>query len=164
MTTQTYSGFIPEKDQLVFAFYKGRGNLVDRIIRWGTRSIYSHVELIFPDGQWFSTSTDEFDMKVRFAYKSPILSDWEFVIITVGEIAGLRARLMANQLVGRSYDWVGILFSKIFNRNIHDKDRYSCDEVCAKVGRIAGIARLQNVIPNRLNPGLLHQILTKKES
>ena len=39
------------------AFYKGRGNWKNKIIRWWTKSKYSHAELILPDEiTWVSIS------------------------------------------------------------------------------------------------------------
>ena len=31
------------------AFYKGKGNWINKIIRWWTRSNYSHAELVLPN-------------------------------------------------------------------------------------------------------------------
>ena len=39
------------------AFYKGRGGWTHKIIRWWTKSPYSHAELIMPDDKtWISIS------------------------------------------------------------------------------------------------------------
>ena len=43
--------------EIKLAFYKGKGNWKNKVIRWWTKSPYSHVELILPDGDtWVSIS------------------------------------------------------------------------------------------------------------
>lgn len=37
------------------AFYKGEGDWVDKVVRWWTKSQYSHVEVIVGD-TWYSSS------------------------------------------------------------------------------------------------------------
>ena len=39
-----------KKMEIKVAFYKGTGDLFNKIVRWWTKSPYSHAELILPDG------------------------------------------------------------------------------------------------------------------
>ena len=43
---------------VTLAFYRGRGDLLDRVIRWVTRSPYSHVEIIALTGQHDGTARE----------------------------------------------------------------------------------------------------------
>ena len=62
------------------AFYKGPGDWKNKIIRWWTKSPYSHAELIMPDNfTWIGispllTSTVSARKKVDFD-----LDNWDFV-------------------------------------------------------------------------------------
>ena len=42
---------------LMIAFYKGSDGWIHRVIRWWTKSQFSHAELVMPDGvTWISIS------------------------------------------------------------------------------------------------------------
>ena len=42
--------------KIKIAFYAGEGNYINRIIKWWTKSPYSHAELIMPDNTWIGIS------------------------------------------------------------------------------------------------------------
>lgn len=60
------------------AFYKGKGNLFNRFIRFWDAGPYSHCELVFPDGLSASASWQD-GRKVRGKYIDFNQAHWDFV-------------------------------------------------------------------------------------
>jgi hypothetical protein len=122
------------------AFYVGKGNLIDRIIRWRTKSKYSHVELIFdgiPGGDrsevynnlWFSSSPR--DGGVRIKSVSPQKSSWEFVKIpsTIEQECDCFER--AIEIKGRKYDFIGAILGAGLKIRVENPRRFFCCEAAA---------------------------------
>jgi hypothetical protein len=107
------------------AFYKGKGTIVDKAIRWWTGSNYSHVELVI-NGLWYSTSPR--DLCVRCKNIIPDSDHWDFVEVNISR--GFPHFFRTTK--GHKYDWLGIFFSQFFAFNIEDKKRWFCSEWCAK--------------------------------
>lgn len=55
------------------AFYKAKGDWVDKVIRWWTSSKYSHCEVVIGD-EWFSSSPRDggVNAKIRLEFKKPL--------------------------------------------------------------------------------------------
>lgn len=117
------------------AFYKGKGTWLDAVIRWVTRSPYSHVELILDptdkgnDGEslCFSSSARDGGVRVKRIKLNPDHWDIQTIEWPVGDHI---ERLFAN-LAGSKYDYWGLLFSQFFNWRRHSKTRWFCSEVIA---------------------------------
>ena len=117
------------------AFYKGKGTCLDAVIRWVTRSPYSHVELILDptdkgnDGAslCFSSSARDGGVRVKRIELNPDHWDIQEIEWPVGDHI---ERLFAN-LAGSKYDYWGLLFSQFFNWRRHSKTRWFCSEVIA---------------------------------
>lgn len=108
------------------AFYKAEGTLFDHAIRWRTRSIYSHVELVIgPD--WYTSSPR--DGGVRRKEIIPKDGRWDFVPVEV-EIERV-IRLYARTQ-GQGYDWLGIAGHAIGIPRIHSAGRWTCSEWVAE--------------------------------
>ena len=130
------------------AFYKGKGDITDKLIRWWTKSPYSHVELVV-DGWWYSTSPR--DLRVRAKRIVPKKDHWDFVEVEVDE--DWLYEVFAKTR-GAKYDWLGIFFTQIVDLNIHSKSRYFCVEWCAFINKIPK--------PHRYNPGTLYNYVKGK--
>jgi len=114
------------------AFYKGEGTIVDGLIRWWTKSEYSHVELVV-DGLWYSTSPR--DQKIRSKYINPKPENWDYVDVTVDAD---RLEELFNRTKGAKYDWTGIALSQFLPLNVHSRDRWFCSEFCAEALGLEG--------------------------
>ena len=70
--------------KLKIAFYKGKGNFINAIVRWWTNSIYSHAELILPDdATWIGISPF---IKSQVTHRIVIeydYSKWDFIEIEI---------------------------------------------------------------------------------
>jgi hypothetical protein len=134
------------------AFYKGTHaglpGIYNRLVRWWTRSPYSHVELILP-AFGSAASSSAMDGGVRFKAIDFDAALWDFVDLPADLSDGAEAWF--NQHYGDGYDYLG---------NVHfvlsavgdDKRKWFCSEAVA--------AALGMPNPERFDPGTLHAALT----
>ena len=129
------------------AFYKAEGTLVDKVIRWWTRSNYSHVELVI-DGLWYSSSPR--DGGVR---KATIVAkdNWDLVEVEVEE-AWVEDLYRTTEKCG--YDFKGILGNEILPFRVHSESKYYCSEWCAEA------LRLEDTL---VSPEKLYQLVAERE-
>ena len=131
------------------AFYKCEGNIVDKLIRWWTKSEYSHVELIIGD-YWYSISPrDTYVRKKIIDYKE---DHWDIIDIDARYSPGY-ALLFYEKIKGSKYDWAGILLSQVLPLNVHDRKRWFCSEF------VAATLKIDN--PNRYSPEDLYKFITE---
>lgn len=133
------------------AFYRstrpGIPGIYNRLVRWWTRSAYSHSELIFGDGM--SASSSFADGGVRFKHIDFDPMHWDFVDLAGDESA---ARQWFADRVGAGYDlWGNVGFILGWIRD--DPDKYSCAESVA--------AALGYPESWRYSPAILHAVTTQ---
>jgi len=112
------------------ALYKGTRpgikGIYNRLVRWWTRSPYSHCELVFSDGVAASSSLE--DGGVRFKMIAFDAARWDFIDLPA-ELES-RARAWFEQHVGKKYDVIGNLqFIIACIPDSHDK--WFCSEAVA---------------------------------
>jgi hypothetical protein len=156
---------LPATTNVRIVLFKGPGSFVDTLIRWWTQSPYSHCELVFTDGTWFSTDTAE-PQHVRLlppeqtpATLDPVafLANYDVIRIPMSEANEAKMRTWATSVVGAAYDWAGIYFSQVLNLGWHTATRYFCGEVDTEALEVGGVPfTLQ---PQRYNPGRLAKTL-----
>lgn len=111
------------------AFYKGRGTVFDRAIRWWQRGPYSHVEAVLrsnPDGTAECASSVP-GTGVRIASISLPASDWD-VLEVVADVEAVRAWFLNH--VGAGYDWLGI-FGFVVRPFRDEPGHFFCSEAIA---------------------------------
>lgn len=142
-------------DRITLAFYRAPGNGFDRLIRFWTSSIYSHVELVGgqgtdEQGDWFAGySSSPRDGGVRRAIIRVQDGHWDFVTIP-GDSE--KAEAFIRDRIGARYDWLGAIGGAGFRLPIGGRRRWFCSEIVAHaIGRpdLGG-----------LDPGQLHQKIT----
>lgn len=125
------------------AFYKGTGDWKDSLIRFWTRSIYSHVEIVY-DGYWYSISPRD---NIVYKRKMDITEEnWDLFEI---EIDSEHLENLYQRTKNMKYDWIGIIFSQIIPLRIDRSNNYICSEWCAE-----GL-KISPKISNRFSPGKL---------
>nr|WP_314586993.1 hypothetical protein [uncultured Pseudomonas sp.] len=129
------------------ALYKAPGDLVDRAVRFWTRSIYSHCELVLADGRFVSSSPR--DGGVRAKCIEPAQIAWDFVALPWVKQEDVEAALKREG--GAGYDWVGIIGSQLLPVGIHSRRRWFCSEFC---GAVMGLEK-----PERYSPGELAELV-----
>jgi hypothetical protein len=139
------------------AFYKGTHagvpGIYNRLVRWWTRSPYSHVELIFFDGSAGidsqAASASYMDGGVRFKWITFDPALWDFVDLP--EALASQALAWFSSHEGDAYDLLGNLHF-ILEPVGDDKRKWFCSEAVA--------AALGMPDPARFDPGTLHAALT----
>jgi hypothetical protein len=136
------------------AFYKDKGNLIDSIIRWFTKSKYSHVEMIVKD-MWISSSAAYGGVHIKELKE---LSDsYDYVEI---EVDGRKLKKVLNFIEenkSSKYDYLGVLFGNVFNDKTEDKSKYFCSEMMVIILKIFEFDKVSKLIPSKTNPGELYK-------
>jgi hypothetical protein len=136
------------------AFYKGKGKFIDKLIKWWTKSPYSHCELMFPDDRMFSS--DAWSGGVRYN-KNYNLANWDIVETPITQIE-LRSLIeWCDWKNGSAYDWWGTL-SFILPFVHESKKKWFCSELCAAgliwISKLPSTTKISN-----LDPGELYKLL-----
>lgn len=134
------------------AFYKEKGHIVDYIIRFVTKSKYSHCEILFPDGSMFSS--DAWSGGVRFIGKDEYnLSNWDIIYISLSEAQLAELIKFCYFKESKEYDWKGVIaFIIPFIRQ--DYNKWFCSELVGAALKFIGIFKSTFKI-HKLSPGKL---------
>ena len=153
--------------KLKIAFYKGKGNFINAIVRWWTNSIYSHAELILPDdATWIGISPF---IKSQVTHRIVIeydYSKWDFIEI---EITPEQLDVIMDfyeDTRGDGYDWTGMLLSQFSPCRIKHRKRWYCSEWIAYALRIACVFDWRTIrIYDRkdLSPAVLYNLVHRIE-
>ena len=108
------------------ALYKGEGNWVNSLIRWKTKSVYSHCEIVI-DG-WMYSSTIR-DGGVRCKIASLPEDHWDIIQINFNN--GESVLKHYSDTKGRPYGWLDLIKGQIFKTNSSDSKGDFCSEWCA---------------------------------
>lgn len=131
------------------AFYKGKRRLFNRLVAWWDRGPYSHMELVYEDGQ--AASSSFMDSGVRFKSIQFDDSRWDFVELP-GEL--FDADFSRNWFLihlGKKYDFAGLIRFAI-GAIPERKRKFFCSEAC--------LASLGISEPWRFTPNAAHALLT----
>ena len=150
------------------AFYKGKGSWKNRVIRWWTKSKYSHAELVMPDNfTWISISpllTSKVQSRINTDFNPEI---WELVSIEVSAEQVQVINDFFEETKGCKYDWIGMILSQFLPCKIKHRHRWYCSEWISYALRIACIIDWRKIrIYERkdLSPAALHQLLMDCEN
>ena len=148
--------------RIKIAFYKGRGDWRNKIIRWWTKSLYSHAELVLPDNKtWLSISPI---LTSRVSAREKTEHDpekWDFLEF---EVSSEQLQIISNffdDTKGCQYDWIGMIASQFLPFAIKRREKWYCSEWIAYALRIAGVFHWREIkIYDRcdLSPGVLYRI------
>lgn len=129
------------------AFYKARyGDWVDKVISFVTFSRYSHCELVFPNGEFASSSPRDGGIRIKTIEQDV---KWEiFDVHTTMNENEIRKWFEENG--SDTYDWIGAIMS-VFGIMIKREDKKFCSYVCAL---------MLGMYP-AVTPGKLYKLLTK---
>lgn len=108
------------------ALYKGKGKFGNGLVRWWTRSQYSHCEMVV-DGVSYSSSI--MDGGVRS--KVITFDDQKWDLMTLPESMGQRVIEYFEATKGQSYSWIDLIRSQLFNRSHDEPEAAFCSDWCA---------------------------------
>jgi len=129
---------------ITLAFYKGRGRFWDWVVRLATLSKYSHVELVFPSGQWVSSSARDGGVRAKRIHAKP--GHWDYIALPPSP-----ALVAAYGQVpfGAKYDWLGAFCTVLCPFRAEKRKRWFCSELAA---HLVGAPK-----PWRMTPARLHR-------
>ena len=136
-----------------------------RVIRWWTRSEYSHAELIMPSGAWVSISPF-LAKRVQSRAEPEEDGEWDFIDIEVTEKKIESLKRFYDLTKGQKYDWVGMILSQLLPFHIKARGRWYCSEWITYALRISGILKWDKVqIYDQadLSPQKLYELLTQND-
>ena len=149
--------------KIKIAFYKGKGDILNGIVRWWTKSVYSHAELVLPDGvSWIGISPF---LKSKVASRKKLLidhSEWDFITLNVTKEQFDIILEFFEDTEGHRYDWLGMLLSQFLPCKIKHKKRWYCSEWIAYALRIACVFdwRIIKIYDRKdLSPAILHDLV-----
>jgi len=153
------------------AFFKGGEGILHRVIRWWTKSKYSHAELIMPDGKtWISISpflSARVSARIKGTIENP--EKWDYLDFNlswrepVEEYQLIQLYRFIDMTQGSKYDWTGMLVSQICPYLVKRRDKWYCSEWIAHAlvnSRIVMWDDLRLYETPNLSPGKLHEILS----
>lgn len=138
------------------AFYKGKGQILDKVIKWFTGGNFSHVEILFKDGICFSSSTRDKGIGCRFKQIDMDDGKWGIIDVEVPDESEEAVRDWCTTQLACKYDFIGIIGFAItpFRNSMQSDKRWYCSEIVAE-GLRRGNTKYDN-IPKRINPSMLH--------
>ncbi len=132
------------------AFYKdnrpGLAGIYNRLVRWWTKSDYSHVELVLSTGLSWSASYDDGGVRAKYIDFDP--DKWDFIDLPAHLEPAAETWFEAHN--GARYDLLGNLQFVVAPVN-HANGRWFCSEAVA--------AALGFPDPWRFTPGTLASVL-----
>ena len=145
------------------AFFKGKGDWKNAVVRWWTRSEYSHADLVLPDGiTWVGISPFIKSAVAKRISLGHNPAEWEFIDIQVSEEQYSVIMDFFQETCGQKYDWVGMLCSQFLPFKIKHKRRWYCSEWIAYALRIACIydwRKMRMYDRKDLSPAALYEII-----
>lgn len=127
-------------------FYKASaGDWKDKLVSAWTFGPYSHCELYFPETNLcYSCSPRE--NCVRYKEIDIHSGHWDILEVPINV-----DKTSCDNLLGKKYDWEGLIFTQIFPFKIQNPNEWFCSELCAFE---FGISK-----PYRFNPNGLYRKL-----
>lgn len=130
--------------------FRGRG-AVSALIRWQTRSVYSHAAILMPDGRiveaWQGAGV-----------RTTTLSDWQgidrFAVPSLTDAQWRAASTFALRQVGQGYDYAGVA-RFLSRRDTPENGRWFCSELVFAAIQHAGLNLLERIPPAEVSPGHL---------
>jgi uncharacterized protein YycO len=130
--------------------FRGRG-LASTLIRWQTRSPYSHAALRLPDGRIIE-SWQTAGVRIQ------TLADWQgidiFAVRGMGPSHWYVALNYATAQIGFSYDWLSVA-RFVTRRRTGADHRWFCSELVFASLAYAGVRLLERIDPAAVSPGHL---------
>lgn len=113
------------------ALYKGKGLIGNALIRWWTRSPYSHCELVV-DGVAYSSSLMDKGVRAKRIDFKP--EHWDMLELP----ESMRQKVLDyyEATKGQRYSWLDLIRSQIFNGNADEEGAAFCSEWCAAAIRL----------------------------
>jgi hypothetical protein len=147
---------------LRLAFKLGSANVlkhpIDAIIDWRTNSTICHAELLFENGETFST-----ELRVGARYTNGTqLAPHEWDLVDIGPLDEAVIRERCDLLRGKPYDAIGLVAYLFDCKDPDACERSFCAMLCVQIlQQTAGI--FQFAAPSTISPGELYLMAKSRE-
>ena len=108
------------------ALYKGKGTIGSALVRWWSKSQYSHCELVVGDLAYSSSIRDGGVRSKRIDFRP---ESWDFVELPWADPAAVLQQYQYT--AGRPYGWLDLIRSQVFNRPGNERGDF-CSEWCTR--------------------------------
>lgn len=108
------------------AFYKGKGLIGNALVRWWTRSPYSHCELVV-GGIWYSSSLMDGGVRGKVITYNP--DHWD--LVTLPDELAPQILAYYELTKGYRYSWLDLIRSQLFNSTADEAGASFCSDWCA---------------------------------
>lgn len=133
-----------------------RGNAwISKLIRWQTRSVYSHAGVVLPDGKFIESR----EGKGVLEHDQLVVANNEevdlFHVMVSDDQALLLSRFLRSQL-GKPYDWT--MVARFITREQETRSstgKWFCSELVFAAFLEANVELLRDTHPWEVSPGLL---------
>jgi hypothetical protein len=145
--------------QIQVAFFKAGDSIPDKLIKFWTKSQYSHVEILI-EGFSYDANT-KLGLR-KYARDSYDLEQWDVISLDVEislENLGKIERFIKNQ-IGLKYDWRGIFLSQFVNIGLDSDNKWFCSEFVTKILQLFLIEETLDEKPNKISPEKLSELLS----
>jgi len=133
---------------------------IDNIIKWWTGSKYYHTEIIIDNRILVGAQAGE-GVYIKEVIDKPELYDIIELDIhaTAKQITIIEN--WVNSLVGKKYDYLGIIMSQILPARIDSPNRWFCSELSTKILQLFVVKQVITLTPNMVSPGKLYNTIVK---
>lgn len=141
--------------------FRGRG-VISALVRWQTRSIYSHSAILLPDGRILEAWQGS-GVRIRDLPSGGGIEHFKVKGITPAQWR--QAIAFGRDQLGKGYDYVSVL-RFVSRRNAPENGRWFCSELVAAALQVAGLPFLSRVDPAEVSPAMLSwsPLLIREES
>lgn len=145
------------------AFYKGPGNWITWLIRKITRGPYSHVLLLFSDGEGFSSSghfkpASAYGVRYKNVSDQAVDNYFDLVPVWTTESQETSLRKECNKYVGQSFNWKGLINYLYPFKYSRPEGKWYCTEICLHTLQSCGLLL---GLPSHTSPNQLYKEVTK---
>lgn len=132
-------------------------SLISKLIRWQTRSEYSHASIILEDGTHYEAREGRGVLRhSEFTLTNPTEKVDRFAVTTFSETEYRDLWVFLEAQVGKGYDWT-MVARFVSRRQETRKSRglWFCSELVFAAFKSAGVPLLRGTEPWEVSPGLL---------
>ena len=129
--------------------FSREATLGSAIIRWNTRSPWSHVDIVQPDGRLLGARLEGGVQSRPAGYAHFTATEHYGIPLTDASTELFHA--LARQQIGKAYDWSAIL-GLAFYRNWHDPGRWFCSELVAWLAQSVQYPLVRVAHDDRITP------------
>jgi hypothetical protein len=135
--------------------------LAAKVIKWGTRSNFFHVEIAVGD-KWIGAHTERgIEIHPFDPIHDKTFDYYELVIEDLTESQMKKFWAFVTAQAGTGYDWKGIYLTQVLNLNWENKSKWFCSEIVAKMLQLLYVEEFINIKPNQASPQTIFDVAQK---